>query len=100
LLYVREIWTIKARDARRITAGEKKYMKRTAGYFWTDHKTNTETAKELSITRVLDKIHSYKRNEIQHINRMPRNRLPGILKNYTPKGRRSRGRPMERLLDK
>jgi hypothetical protein len=42
----REIWTIKARDARRITAADMKYMRRTAGYTWTDHKTNTEIAKE------------------------------------------------------
>jgi hypothetical protein len=40
-------WTIKARDARRITVAEMKYMRRTAGYTWTDHKTNTEIAKEL-----------------------------------------------------
>jgi hypothetical protein len=32
---------LQARDARRITAAEMKYMIRTAGYTWTDHKTNT-----------------------------------------------------------
>jgi len=35
LLYGSETWTIKASDARRITAAEMKYM-RTAGYTWTD----------------------------------------------------------------
>jgi hypothetical protein len=40
LLYGSETWTIKARDARRITAAEMKYMRRTAGYTWTDYKTN------------------------------------------------------------
>jgi hypothetical protein len=33
-----------------------KYMRRTAGYTWTDHKTNTEMEKELNITPVSDKI--------------------------------------------
>jgi hypothetical protein len=49
--------TIKARDARRITATEMKYsyMRRTAGYMWTDYKTNTQIAKELKITSILDK---------------------------------------------
>jgi len=47
LLYGSEIWTIKARDARRITAAELKYVRRTAGYTWTDYKTNTQIAKEL-----------------------------------------------------
>ena len=36
LLYGNETWTIKASDARRITAAEMKHMRRTAGYTWTD----------------------------------------------------------------
>ena len=47
LLYGSETWTIKARDARRITAAEMKFMRRTAGYTWTDYKTNVQIAKEL-----------------------------------------------------
>jgi hypothetical protein len=61
LLYGSDIWTIKARDAKRITASEMKYMRRTGGYAWTDHKTNTEIAKELNTTPVLDKIQDYKK---------------------------------------
>jgi hypothetical protein len=41
LLYDSESWTIKVRDATRITAAEMKYMRITAGYTWTDNKTNT-----------------------------------------------------------
>ena len=48
--------TIKARDARRITAGEMKYMRKTAGYAWTDYKTNAQISKELKITHILDKL--------------------------------------------
>jgi len=47
LLYGSETWTIKARDARIITAAEMKYMRRTAGYTGTDYKTNTQIAMEL-----------------------------------------------------
>jgi hypothetical protein len=54
--------TIKASDVRRITAEEMKYMRRTAGYTWTDYKTNTQIAKELKITPILDKLLEYKRN--------------------------------------
>ena len=32
--YDNETWTVKVRDARRITAAEMKYMRRTAGYTW------------------------------------------------------------------
>ena len=78
LLYGSETWIIKARDARRISAAEMKYMRRSAGYTWTDYKTNLHIAKELEITPVLDKLLEYKRNWIQHVNRMPCDRLPNI----------------------
>jgi len=99
LLYGSETWTIKARDAKRITAAELKYMRRTAGYIWTDYKTNAQIAKELKITPILDKLLEYKRNLIQHVNRMPRTRLPRVMKRYSPTGRRNHGRPLKRLLD-
>ena len=51
-----DIKTLACRNARRITAAEMKYMRRTAGYTWTDYKTNSHIAKELEITPVLDKI--------------------------------------------
>jgi len=47
LLYGSETWTFEASDARRITAAEMKYMRRTAGYTWTDYKTNAQIVKEL-----------------------------------------------------
>jgi hypothetical protein len=99
LLYGSENWTLKARDARRITAAQVKYVRRTAGYTWTDHKTNTQTAKELKITPILDKLLEYERNWIQHVNRMPHNRLPRLMKHSSPTGRRNHGRPFKRLLD-
>ena len=34
LLYGSETWTVKPREARRITAAEMKHMRRTAGYTW------------------------------------------------------------------
>jgi len=80
LLYGSETWTIKARDARRITAAEMKYMRTAAGCIWTDYITNTQIAEELKTTTILDKLLEYKRNWIQHVNRMPRNRLPRVMK--------------------
>ena len=99
MLYGSETWTIKARDARRITAVEMKYMRRTAGYTGTDYKRNAQIAKELKITLILDKLLEYKRSLIQHVSRMPRNRLPRVMKHYSPTGRRNHCRPLKRLLD-
>jgi len=61
LLHGSETWTVIARDGRRITAAEMKYMRRTAGYIWTDYKTNEQIAKELKITPILHKLLEYKR---------------------------------------
>jgi hypothetical protein len=40
-------------------------MRRTAGYIWTDYKTNTQITKELKITQILNKLLEYKRNWIK-----------------------------------
>jgi hypothetical protein len=48
---------------------------------------------------ILDKLLEYKRNWIQHVNRMPRNRLPRVMKHYCLTGRRSQGRLLKRFLD-
>jgi len=74
-------------------------MRRTAGYIWKDYKTNTQIAKELKITPVLNKLLVYKKKWIQHVNRKPRIRLPRVLKHYSPTGKRNHGRPLKRILD-
>jgi uncharacterized membrane protein len=66
---------------------------------WPDYKTNTDIAKKLNITPVLDKMQDYRRNWIQHVNRRPLNTFLKIIKNYRPKGRRNQGRPLLRLLN-
>jgi hypothetical protein len=38
-----------------------KYTRRTVGYTRADHKTNTETARELNTTPILDRIYGYKK---------------------------------------
>jgi len=72
-------------------------MRRTAGYTWTDYKTNREIAKELKITPIWDRLLEYKRNWIQHVNRMPHIKLLRIMKHYSPTGRMNYGRPLKRL---
>ena len=59
----------------------------------------TQRRVELKITPILDKLLEYKRRWIQHVNRMPRNRLSRVMKYYSPTGRRNHGRPLKRLLD-
>jgi len=53
LLYGSETWTIKASDARRITAAEMNYKRRTAGYIWTDYKTRIKLYNTLELPILL-----------------------------------------------
>jgi hypothetical protein len=76
-------WDIRAREARRITATEMKYMRKSVGYTRTDYKTNKGIANELNSTPVLDKIQEYRSNWLQHINRRPHNKVARILKKKT-----------------
>ena len=94
-----ETWTVKAREARRITVAEMEHMRITTGYTRTDYRTNTQIAKKLKITQILDKLLEYKRKWIEHVNRMPGKRLPRVMKHYSPTGRRNHARPLKRLLD-
>ena len=48
-----ENWTIKARDARRMTVAEMKYMRKTAGYILPGHKTNTEVKVKCTLLQAL-----------------------------------------------
>jgi hypothetical protein len=57
-----------------------------------------QLAKELKVTPVFDKLLEYKRSWIEHVNRIFRNRLPSVMKYYSPTGRRNLGRPLKRLL--
>jgi len=54
-------------------------MKKTAGYTWTDYKTEIL---QKNITSVLNKIQEYRRNWLQDIYSMPHNGLPRIIKYY------------------
>jgi len=62
LSHSNEKWAIKARDVRRITTVKVNYTRKSTGYTWTDYETNTEIAKELNITPVLEKIQDRRRS--------------------------------------
>jgi hypothetical protein len=64
------IWNSKERDATRIMTAEVEYRKKPAIYTWTDYKINTQIAKEINVTPVLDKIQEYRRNCLKQMNRM------------------------------
>jgi hypothetical protein len=60
-----------------------------------DYGPLSKVTKELKITPILEKLLEYKKNWIQHVNGMPGNRLPRVMKHYSPAGRRNHGRPLK-----
>jgi hypothetical protein len=94
LLHDSENWTIKARDATRVTATEMKYRRRTAGHTGTDDKTNTDIAKELNITPVLDNLQDCKTKWVQHVSRMPRK---GLIKKLHPRWQKEPRKTIEEI---
>jgi len=99
LLYCSETWAVQARDARRITAAEMEIHGKNSRIHLDRLQNKCTNYKGVKITRILDKLMEHKRNWIQHVNRTPRNRLPRVMKHYSPTGRRNYGRPLKRLLD-
>ena len=95
-LYGSENWTQTASQRRRTEAAEMKLLGPLAVYTLYDHKTNECIRRELQITGILDKIDEYRRNWLQHLQRMPQNRIPLKLYHYRPLGRRTIGRPKKR----
>ena len=57
-----------------------KLLRPLAGYTLYDHKTNDYIRRELRIVGIIEKIDEYRRNWLQHLQRMPQNRIP--LKSY------------------
>jgi len=95
-LYGSENWTLTTSQRRRIEAAEVKLLGPLAGYTLYDHKTNDYIRRKLHITGILDKIDEYRRNWLQHSQRIPQNRIPLKSYFYRPQGRRTIGRPKKR----
>jgi len=72
-----------------------KNFRRTAGYTLLDHKSNEEILEHLKVEPV-EKLRKYKSNWL-HVARV-NNRMPKIMLNYRPRGRRLIGRPLKTLV--
>jgi hypothetical protein len=98
LLCGSEIWTFRQNNKNRLTTIEMKFSRRTAGYTLFDHKRNGEILEQLKAEPVDEKLRRYKSNWLQHVTRMNNNRIPKIMLNYRPNGRKRLGGPLKRLL--
>jgi hypothetical protein len=76
-----------------------KFFRRTAGYSIFDHKSNEEILEEFTVEAVDEKLRRYKSKWLRNITRMNNKRIPKIMLNYRPNGRRRLGRSLKRVLE-
>jgi hypothetical protein len=96
LLYSSECWTLTKIQKSRLEAAEMRFLRSVAGYRLIDHKRNEVIREELQIIDINSRIKDYQIKWLQHLERMEQNRIPKLLLNYKPRGRRDQGRPCRR----
>jgi len=73
-----------------------RFLSSVKGYARLDKIRNEVIRKELEISGIQDVRSKYKQNWINYLERMDNTRLTKHALNYTPRGRRDRGRPRKR----
>jgi hypothetical protein len=95
LLYCSETWTVKWRQIQTNSSVNEVYVKDCKIYL----EGSQNQWRNIKQTSILDKITGYKNDWIQHVNRIPRSRLPNLLTKYAPRSKRNRNWPLNRLLE-
>ena len=93
LCYSSEVWVLNADLKRRLLAVEMDYLRRSAGISRIERRTNNEVRHFMrAYESVLDRIERKSLKWFEHWLRMPDNRWPKKVFQWTPPGRRKRGR--------
>jgi hypothetical protein len=96
LLHGSECWTLTKRQKSRLEAAEMRFLRSVAGYRLIHRRRNEDIREELQITVINSRIKVYQIKLLQHLERLEQNRIPKLLLNYKPRGRRDQGRPCRR----
>jgi hypothetical protein len=72
------------------------FLRSVAGYRLIDHRRSECIREELQITDINSRIKYYQMKWLKNLERMEQNRIPKLLLNYKPRGRRDQGRPCRR----
>lgn len=99
LTYGCENWTLNRNNKRKLESSEMKFLRSVAGLTLLDKQKNVDIRNRLQIYNLYERVQAQKQNWYEHIERMEHYRLPKILLNYKPTGRRSVGRPRTRWID-
>ena len=75
------------------------FFSSTAGHKFLGGKRNEEVLIGLKLEPVDEKLRTYKSKWLRHVTRMYNTRMPKIMQNYRPNGRRRLGRHLKGLLE-
>lgn len=93
LLYGSEFWTLTKSEEKRIEVIEMRFLRSIAGYTLLDKKRNEDIRLELNIFNLIEKLTEYRNKWKQHVERMTQDRIPKLIFDYRPTGKRNIGRP-------
>jgi hypothetical protein len=94
LIYGAETWSLYEDDSRRTNAAEMDALRRSARICKLDRKTKEYIREKMAAQdTILDDINRKQLIWYGHVERMDPTRLPKIMINWKPEGRKKRGRP-------
>jgi hypothetical protein len=96
LSYGSESWVISKKDKDKIQAAEMRFLRRVKGCTRADRIRNVDIRAKLNIYNINNRLEENKEKWKQHIDRMKETRIPKLILQYQPKGKRDIGRPKKR----
>ena len=93
LLYGSECWRVNQRDMARIDAFHNGCLRRILGIFWPNKISNIQLYERTGCQSVVNEIKKRRFRWLGHVFRMDQNQIPKVALNWTPPGKRKRGRP-------
>ena len=100
LTYGCEVWNTTQLQTRRLETFHQYCLRRILRVRWFHRKRNEEVLEKAAISTLADIVTTQRLRWFGHVSRMPEDRLPKYLLDWTPKhGKRSRGRPRKSLND-
>ena len=94
-----EVWVLKKREERRLVGAQIKFLRHLLGIIKLDKEKNQCIREKMGAQNIVKEIKQYRKERLQHVQRMDTNRIPKQALRYRPKGRRNIGRPKKRWRD-
>jgi hypothetical protein len=96
LSYGSESWVTSKKDKGKIQAAEMRFLRRVKGCTRADRIRNVDIRAELNIYNINNRLEENKEKWKEHIDRMTETRIPKLILQYQPKGKRDIGCPKKR----